>query len=155
MWDKIGDLYRGYKGEENCEEAFSESTINALDFTLLQLRIDGGHLIWYNTEIFCSISWDIRQRKSADFRIDCYVMLKGHISLSGKRLTLSGSKGFLQKSQPNVIAMGLWRFCARTCNLIWGNFGQIFHFWVCTYIWKISSINGHTYSKMGMQKEGE
>ena len=40
-----------------------------------------------------------------------YVMLKGHI-------TLSGNKGFSQKSQPNVMTMGLLRFFASTCNLL-------------------------------------
>ena len=58
-------------------------------------------------EIFCSISWDILPRESKDFQIDRYVMLKGHITLSAKHLTISGSKGFLQKLQPNVMSKGL------------------------------------------------
>ena len=33
-------------------------------------------------------------------------MLKGHITLSGKRLTLTGSEGFSQKSQPNLMSTG-------------------------------------------------
>ena len=103
-------------------------------------------------EIFCSISSDILPRKFADFQIDCYVMLKGHITLSGKYLTFTGSKGFSQKSQPYVMSMGLQRFCASTCNLSWGNCDQIFHFWVGTYIWKTSSINGYTYPKNGYPK---
>ena len=59
----------GYWVEENSEEIFSESAINAFDFIPPPTRTDRGHLIWqHKTEISCSTSWDILVRKSADCR---------------------------------------------------------------------------------------